>query len=159
MPRKLTAPALVIVCLAIVGCGGDEERGDTPSACRAKAAGYLEALAGAPGNVTLDGATAISGCIVPNQSSGALQDAGSAMVAAAASLNREARRAPSSDASVELGYLVGAVERGAEDTGGIHADLIRRLNASARFSPDGSLLPAEFERAFGRGYAAGLERG
>ena len=33
------------------------------------------------------------------------------------------------------------------------------LNSAARFSPDGSLPPAEFERTFGRGYAAGLESG
>ena len=34
----------------------------------------------------------------------------------------------------------------------------RRLNTAARFSPDG-LLPPEFERTFGEGYAAGLESG
>ena len=41
----------------------------------------------------------------------------------------------------------------------IHTDLVRRLNSSARFSETGGALPASFERAFGRGYAAGQRSG
>jgi len=57
---------------------------------------------------------------------------------------------------VQLGYLIGAVARGAD---AIHTDLARRLNAAARFSQTGGTLPASFERAFGRGYAAGHSSG
>jgi hypothetical protein len=60
---------------------------------------------------------------------------------------------------VDLGYLVGAVQRGASETGGIHADLVRRLDAAARFSEGGKPLPVSFERAFGQGYAAGQREG
>jgi hypothetical protein len=77
------------------------------------------------------------------------------MVVTATRLNTDARRNPSGEQAVQLGYLVGAIERGAE---GIHADLVRRVNSAARSSPEG-LLPAEFERTFGEGYAAGLESG
>jgi hypothetical protein len=53
---------------------------------------------------------------------------------------------------------VGAAERGAEETSGIHGDLILRLNAAARFSPAGPPSPA-FRRAFERGYEAGRDSG
>ncbi len=77
------------------------------------------------------------------------------MIAAATDLNAAAQEDPTGPEALQLGRLVGAVERGSE---GIHADLVRRLNSAARFSPEG-LLPAEFERTFGDGYAAGLESG
>ncbi|MEJ7875914.1 MAG: hypothetical protein WKF62_04570 [Solirubrobacterales bacterium] len=45
------------------------------------------------------------------------------------------------------------------DTRGIHADLVIRLAAAARFNEGGKPLPIEFERAFGEGYAAGQASG
>ncbi len=80
------------------------------------------------------------------------------MVDAATRLNSAARRDPGGPETVQLGYLIGAVQQGSSDTGGIHADLVRRLDSAARFSPEG-LLPAEFERGFGEGYSAGQENG
>ena len=41
----------------------------------------------------------------------------------------------------------------------IHTDLVRRLNSAARFTLTGGTPPASFERAFGRGYAAGHSSG
>jgi hypothetical protein len=78
------------------------------------------------------------------------------MIAAATDLNGDARGDPTGPAAVQLGFLVGAIERGADS---IHADLVRRVNSAARFSPGGGLLPAEFERTFGQGYSAGLDSG
>jgi hypothetical protein len=115
----------------------------------------VRALAAAPGEVRLEGDTPISDCLVPEQEGGDLAGVGQEMVKAATDLNAAARRDPTGREAVQLGYLIGAVERGAE---GIHADLVRRINAAARFSPQG-LLPAEFERTFGPGYRAGLESG
>ena len=77
------------------------------------------------------------------------------MIAAATELNAAAQEDPGGPEALQLGYLIGAVERGSE---GIHADLGRRLDTAARYSQNG-LLPAEFERTFGQGYAAGLESG
>ena len=76
------------------------------------------------------------------------------MIVAATKLNKEARRDPGGHAAVELGYLIGAVSKGADP---IHTDLVRRINSSAHFSETGGSLPASFERAFGRGYAAGQQ--
>jgi hypothetical protein len=78
------------------------------------------------------------------------------MVIAATKLNAQARRDPAGPATLQLGYLIGAVSKGADP---IHTDLVRRLNASARFTVGGVAPPAAFERAFGRGYAAGHTSG
>jgi hypothetical protein len=148
----------VLASLALLaGCGSEEE--ETPTACLGSAGDYLDALEAAPGAVRLEGDTAISDCIVPAQEGGELSQVGSATVDAATRLNAEARREPSGDATVQLGYLVGAIQEGAADTGGIHADLVRRIDTAARSSGSGEAFSAAFERAFGEGYAAAQEGG
>jgi hypothetical protein len=101
----------------------------------------------------------ISDCLAKNQAGGDLATVGTAMVTAATKLNAEARAEPGGDANVELGYLLGAAQRGAERTDGIHAELIRRLTAAARYSPDNRPLPATFLDAYQRGFDAGHVRG
>jgi hypothetical protein len=154
--RTAVAATLAALALVIASCSSDEDE-ETPSACLGDTAAYLQALRAAPGEVRLEGETAISDCLTPEQEGGQLAEVGSTMIKAATTLNGEARADPSGAATVQLGYLIGAVGEGADS---IHADLVRRLNAAARFSPDGAgLLPAEFERTFGQGYAAGQESG
>ena len=153
----LRASILVSIALALLlaACGSEGE--ETPQACLTEGADYRQALAAAPGEVELEDGTSISECLVPEQSGGELARVGEAIVDVGTDLNSRARQDPQGPATVQLGYLVGAVERGSE---GIHADLVRRLNAAARFSPGGAgLLSAEFERTFGQGYEAGLESG
>lgn len=158
--RRISAWAAGLALLALAGCGS-EEAPETPAACLAPASAYLSALEAAPGEVRLEGSVALSDCLVEDQPPGALGAVGKSLVDAAEELNREAREDPGGRASVELGYLVGAVQEGAADTGGIHADLVIRLDAAARFAgpKDGDGLGAEFERAFGEGYAAGQAGG
>ena len=66
---------------------------------------------------------------------------------------------PGGQANVALGYLLGAAEAGAEETSGIHTDLVRRLEAAARLSPGRRSLPPGFEDALQEGIAAGHEHG
>ena len=153
-PRIGLIAALAAGALALGACGSDDET-DVAAACLGDASAYASALRSAPDEVRLDGETPISECLVPNQEGGQLATIGRQMVVAATRLNTDARRDPAGPEAVQLGYLVGAIERGGE---GIHADLVRRVNSAARFGPEG-LLPAEFERTFGQGYAAGLESG
>lgn len=148
---------LLLAIAAVAGCGSEEE--ETPTACLGSAGDYLDALEEAPGAVRLEGDTAISDCIVPAQEGGELSQVGSATVDAATRLNAEARTDPSGEATVQLGYLVGAIQEGAADTGGIHADLVRRIDTAARTSESGEAFSAAFERAFGEGYAAAQEGG
>jgi hypothetical protein len=152
--RISLAAALAAAVVALGACGSDDES-DVASACLGDASSYTQALRAAPEQVRLDGETPISECLTPDQEGGQLATIGREMVVVATALNADARRDPTGPEAVQLGYLVGAIERGAE---GIHADLVRRVNSAARFGPDG-LLPAEFERTFGQGYAAGLESG
>ena len=152
--------AVVSIALAILTAGcGDQNDDSTPVACREGTSAYLEALRAAPGAVTLDGETPISDCLAENQQGGDLATVGEAMVAAATTLNAEARAEPGDDANLELGYLLGAAEAGAEKTEGIHTDLIRRLLVAARFAPGTQPLPQAFLSTYRRGYDAGHDAG
>ena len=81
------------------------------------------------------------------------------MVEAATTLNAKARAAPGGAANLELGYLVGAAQRGAEDNEGIDADLVRRLSAAAAYSPDNRPLPPRFMRTYREGFGRGRAEG
>jgi hypothetical protein len=109
--------------------------------------------------VKLNGETPVSECLVENQQGGDLATVGTAMVAATTKLNAGARADPGGDANLQLGYLLGAAQRGAGGTDGIHAELIRRLTAAARYSPDNRPLPSAFLRAYREGFDAGEARG
>jgi hypothetical protein len=148
------------VLALLTGCGGSSDEPETPAACLGTADDYLAALESAPGEVRLDGTTPISDCLVEDQPGGALQTVGKSVVDAATELNAQARRDPAGQGTVQLGYLVGAVQEGASGTGGIHQDLVLRLDTAARFTgPDDKPFPAQFERAYGEGYAAGQAQG
>jgi hypothetical protein len=150
-----TAAALA----ALAGCGADEPP-QTPAACLAPAAAYLRALDAAPRPVLLAATTPISSCLVEEQAPGAAQAVGRSVVGAATELNRRVRAGADRATTVELGYLVGAVQEAAASTGGIHEDLKLRLDSAARYAgPGGGPFPAAFERAFGTGYAAGQANG
>jgi hypothetical protein len=149
---------LILICaVGVAGCGGTDN--STPVACLEGAPAYLTALEDAPGEVRLDGEVPISDCLAANQSGGDLAEVGTAMLAAATELNAEARTEPGAASNLQLGYLLGAAERGAEESEGIHAELVRRLAAAARYSPDNQPLPARFLRTYREGFDAGHERG
>lgn len=154
--RHLPLLAFVASLIVLGGCGGPDA--STPVACLEGAPAYLRALGDAPGEVELGGAP-ISDCLVQNQTGGDLATVGTAMLTATTKLNAAARAEPGGAANLELGYLLGAAQRGAEGTEGIHAELIRRLTAAARYSPDNRPLPATFLDAYQRGFDAGRAHG
>lgn len=156
MRRSLAFLALLSGLIAC-GCGGPSD--STPVACLEGTKAYLRALEAAPGEVRLRDETPISDCLAENQQGGDLATVGVATVTAATRLNSEARARPGDHANVELGYLLGAAKRGAADTEGIHADLIRRLVVAARYSPDNRPLPRSFYKAYRSGYSAGRNNG
>jgi len=150
--------AIAFLVLAVLGgCGSTD--GSTPVACLEGSGAYLAALENAPGAVKLQGETPISDCLAENQAGGALATVGTAMVAAATGLNAEAREKPGGAANLQLGYLLGAAQRGADGTEGIHAELLRRLAAAARYSPENRPLTATFLDAYQRGFDAGQAHG
>ena len=146
MHRFSLVAALGLV--AIAGCGGTDN--ETPSACLEGSALYL-------GHGQDD--VRISDCLPANQTGGDLAEVGTAMLAAATELNAEARAQPGGASNIQLGYLLGAAQRGAEGSEGVHAELIRRLSAAARYNPDNQPLPAPFLRTYREGFEAGRARG
>lgn len=143
--------------LAALGCGSQDD--STPVACLEGASAYEKALRDAPDEVLLQGETPISDCLASNQQAGDLSRVGEAMVETATALSAQAREEDGGDAAVQLGYLIGAAERGAETSEGIHSDLVRRLTVAARYAPDRHPLSPSFMRAYEAGYAAGRRAG
>jgi hypothetical protein len=157
--RSIAATCLAALAVAVTvsGCGGTDDA--TPEACLGGAGAYLKALQSAPGAVALADGTAISDCLVENQKAGELATVGLSMLRAAIALNGAARKDPGGTENVRLGFLVGAAQRGADRTEGIHAELVRRLAAAARYSPDNRPLPPPFVRAYREGFDAGDAHG
>ncbi len=156
--RTLALVAVLAAAIVAAGCGGARDS-STPVACLNGPGAYLHALADAPGPVVLAADTPISSCLAENQDAGDLAAVGTSLVGAATTLNSEARQDPGGKANLELGYLVGAAEEGAEGTEGIHADLIRRLTAAATYSPGGESQPATFLETYREGIASGKAHG
>jgi hypothetical protein len=153
---RRSSALLIPLALLVAGCGSSDG-GGTPAACLAPAATYLKALEAAPNPVRLAGETPISGCLVEDQSAGDLENVGASLVRAATLLSAAAQKNPGGQQTLRLGYLAGAVQEGASETSGIHTDLVRRIEASARYlKPRGT---SSFDLAYARGYAAGRSGG
>jgi hypothetical protein len=156
--RFVALIAFAFACLTFAaGCGSQDE--STPVACLEGPAAYEKALAAAPGEVLLGGETPISDCLVRNQQGGDLATVGEAMVTVATKLNAEARAEPGGNAALQLGYLLGAAQRGAEHGEGIHADLLRRLIVAARYTPGKQPPPPRLPSAYREGFDAGHSGG
>jgi hypothetical protein len=142
-----------VIAILLAGCGS---KGPTtaPAACLEPVGGWMKALEAAPGTVRLDGQTAISECFTGTEDPAVGQTA----IKAATLLNAQARRNPGGADTVRLGYLDGAVHKGTVHVPS-EADLVRRVDAAARYNPGGGSPGAAFERAFGKGYAAGEATG
>jgi hypothetical protein len=149
-----SARALLLVLAAgLVGGCGEDEVPPVAGSCTGDPAGVVSALGTAPAAVELpDGAT-ISACVRNARSGAELQNVGVTLSAAAEDL--EARAMDGDEAAaLRLGYLVGAARRGAATTGGVAAELVRRLERSAGF--DGV---STVDDALEQGVAAGERRG
>jgi hypothetical protein len=155
--RVFAATAFLVALALVTGCGNSDD--STPVACLEGPESYERALTAAPDEVLLEGETLISECLARNQSSGDLTRVGEALIETATKLNAEAREDPGGDANLQLGYLLGAVERGADESEGIHADLVRRLVVAARFVPGKQASPPGFLPTYSDGYAAGQSNG
>jgi hypothetical protein len=151
--KRAIATAAVLLVGTLAACGS---KGSTsaPSACLEPVGAWLSALKSAPGAVRLGTETQISECFTGAESPDIAQTA----IKAATVLNAQARRDPGGQGTVSLGYLDGAVHIGTAHVPS-EADLVRRIDTAARYNPHGGSLGAAFERAFGKGYAAGEATG
>jgi hypothetical protein len=147
------ALAILVVLVAVAGCGGGDNGGirlaDLPPECVGDSAGLVKALAAAPGRVLVDGRP-ISGCFTRDQDGAELQALGTGLLAAAQQLGDRARGGDN-QAALELGYLIGAARKGANRYG-LADEMLRRLEAET------SGL-GQAQAAYTRGLRAGLAQG
>ena len=135
--------ALIALGLALAGCARDDGEADLPEACESAAAVFADALRAAPSQVRVDGVP-LSDCLVRNASAGDVQAVGATFLGTAQQLGEDRD-------AVALGYLVGALRRGAKESQGIHLELVRRVEQEAR--------PFAGSAAFERGLRAGRTSG
>jgi hypothetical protein len=128
--RARAAVALGVLVLA--GCGSQAPK-PVPAACFGAPAPIVAALRRAPGPVTLTGATRLSDCVRLARSDSDLQGLGLSLTAVADQLRARASSDPA--AALQLGYLAGAVHRGAATTPGLSAQLARRIEEEAAPDP------------------------
>jgi hypothetical protein len=108
--------------LAIAGCGNDEHR--VPVACLD--GDLTKPLTKAPDQVTVAG-TRLSDCFTRAADPAEIQQVGAVFIAAAEKLAPAVRERPHGRQAIQLGYLIGAVRRGAGHTQGIHYETQRRI--------------------------------
>ena len=150
----LVVLAVLALCLALGACG--EEPRQVAAACTRGAGAIERALQRAPGAVVLPGGVPVSACVADADTDAELQNTGAVLTAAAEHL---AARAEAGDATaaLRLGFLAGAVRRGAAHSAGIGAQLQRRIEMAGADVAGGADGAAQ--RALQRGLAAGTERG
>jgi len=144
--RSLALVALVLVLPATACREADTEY---PAECSDGTRALRTALARAPdGDVSLEGVK-LSDCLVPADDAGPLASFGGAVISVAAPLVERARHGDQR-AALQLGYLHGALARGADP--GIHDELLFRF--------DQELISVDKRSpAFRRGEAAGRDHG
>jgi hypothetical protein len=147
--RCSPALAAIVLLLSVAGCRPAQDDTSYPPECANGPQALQAALAKAPdGEVAIEGVR-LSECLVASADSGPLQAFGGSVMAVAAPLVEKARNGDER-AAAQLGYLRGALRRGADP--GVHDELLRRLDQEL-------LRTNRAAPAFRRGEAAGRERG
>jgi hypothetical protein len=138
---------------ALAGCGSSE-REQAPVACLGEPAAISRALERAPAKVTLEDGTPLSKCVrLAAHRDGDLQSLGVSLMRVADDLRFQTRTDP--EVAVRLGYLIGAVRRGAAKTPGLASQLARRIEQTAAFEQDDAVARG----ALLRGVMSGEEEG
>lgn len=151
--RYLLIIPVLLASLALAACGEDDVA--TPTACLQGPDKIATALVTAPDPVMIDGTMPISGCLVGDQPTGDLVTFGTDAVIVATRLGSAAGGSgpEAIKAAIQAGYLVGAMEKGAETSAGIHSALVDRVESAATNELERSGDGAQVH------YDAGLEAG
>lgn len=145
----MRAAMAIGTALAALGGGCGAGREPFPPACGDGPARVSQALRAAPGEVRLYDGTLLSECVARAGDDGELQQLGFSLTPVADRLAQQRTRR----AALRLGFLVGAVRRGARRGNGVQAELVRRIESRVGYE-DPALL-----QAARRGAAAGEEHG
>ena len=134
--------------VAALAAGCVQEPEPLPPACSAGPEQVLEALRTARGEVRLTGGTLLSECVERASTDADLQIVGFALTPAADRLAGQETEA----AALQLGFLAGAVRRGAERTNGVAVELVRRMESRVQYDDPALLEAAERAAAAGAGH-------
>ncbi len=148
---RRAVPMLAVTAAAAGGCGREER--PLPAACTAGSSHIAQALRRAPAPVTLGDGTRLSMCVARARTDADIQTVGALYTEVATDLSAQVQT--SNTAALRLGYLIGGARRGARRTGGVHLELVRRLEQSVGL--DG--VPPHRRAAFRHGLAAGSRTG
>jgi hypothetical protein len=151
MARRTALALLLAAGCAATGCSS--HHAPPAQACTKGPDDVTAALRRAPGGVALSGGTSLADCVGAARQASDLENIGAVFTAAAARLAARAARDPT--AALELGFLVGATERGATRTAGLQAELVNRMRSYL----DGAHLSGAARAAAARGRAAGRRDG
>lgn len=151
-PGALAAALATAAALPVLtGCG---EEPPLPAACvQATPADVLRLLAAAPAGAALTDGTLLSECVDRAEDDAELQTLGITFVEVSDRLAAAAGGSPR--AAFQLGFLVGAAERGAGPTGGTQGELVQRLQQSIAFQASAPRVRAEVLRGIAAGRRAG----
>jgi hypothetical protein len=120
----------VVCVLALLAFGGCGSRTPPAQACiEAQQTDVLQALTHAPRNVTLADGTLLSQCVRRTIDDSRLQALGATLTTTADELARQMRT--SDAAALQLGFLIGAVDRGATQAAGLQEELANRVAGAA----------------------------
>jgi hypothetical protein len=147
--RTLCVGCVFLVVLA-AGCSRSSGSERAPAACTdgspvARVSAIRSALARAPAPVRLGDGTSISDCLAHDSDSGDLQNVGSMLLTVAQQLVDSG--AGDDRKLLELGYLAGAVHRGALKAQGVDGEIERRIEQELDSVHTGSAAFARGERA------------
>ena len=142
--------SLASLAVALAACGGEPSKA-VPVACKQGAGTVERSLRRAPGDVRVGG-TLISDCFTRASDPGDVQALGLTFLPAAERLSVDAHAHPRGPSPLRLGFLIGAIHRGAGGAQGIYAELERRLDQELVGVDRGSA-------AFRRGQRAGRAHG
>lgn len=150
----VTLARIVVVLGLLLPAGCAKEREPVPEGCFGEPATLLAELRQGP-PVVLEGGVRLSGCVSAARTDADLQSLGLLFMRVA---DRLRAQAPSDrQAAFGLGYLAGAVTRGARaSSGSIAAQLARRVNQLATLDPDAG---AAASSALARGRREGERSG
>jgi hypothetical protein len=120
----------VFLAVVAAGCSRSSGSESAPAACTdgspvARAAAMRSALARAPAPVRLGDGTSISDCLAHDADSGDIQNVGSTLLTVTQQLVDAG--AKNERTLLELGYLAGAVHRGAVHAQGVDGEIERRI--------------------------------
>jgi hypothetical protein len=140
-----------IPALLLAGCGSSQQ--PLPAACLGESAAVVRALERVPASATLADGTPLSRCVRLARGDGELQELGVSLMQVADALRPRAAADPV--VALRLGYLVGAVRRGAAATPGIAAQLARRVEQAAALDGEAEPSRAALARGIRLGEAGG----